>query len=126
RMHTSLERLKQEFAVLLEEEKLSIFEGEQKHAELIEKVEQEFLASEQNFLRKKLEMDQHRGGTGDTDFKQLIDSGIRAISALYTAMATVVKHRRQVSVDVIAEKMKTVGALQDQMLEKTKALLESK
>ncbi|PRP82782.1 hypothetical protein PROFUN_09997 [Planoprotostelium fungivorum] len=124
RMYDTIDRLKNEFSVLLEEERLSLVEGEHTHAELLEKIKQEFDLV--TTVSQSKSVTEEGPVEDDSEFKELIDSGINAVSALYNAMSTVLKNRRQISSNVIKDKINMVGVLQEEMITKTRALLESK
>eukprot|EP01117_Protostelium_nocturnum_P009888 TRINITY_DN3522_c0_g2_i2.p1 TRINITY_DN3522_c0_g2~~TRINITY_DN3522_c0_g2_i2.p1 ORF type:complete len:1874 (-),score=436.87 TRINITY_DN3522_c0_g2_i2:63-5684(-) len=119
RMYDTIDRLKAEFSVLLEEERLWLEEGENQHAELLEKIRREFNLSA-NLDEREIE------DAEESEFKELIDEGITAVSSLYNAMSTVLKNRRHISNAVIKEKVSTVNVLQEEMIKKTRALIESK
>jgi hypothetical protein len=116
RMHKTIERLKQEFAVLLEEEKVSILETEynRSNLEILDRIRHEL----EDYMQDSVN-DKH-------DIKFVIDRDIKTVSALYDAMLSVLKNRRHASTATIKDKNLLVDALQEQMLAKTNALLETK
>ena len=93
------------------------------NTQVCKEIEVEFKASQEAYLK---ELAKAESETNEDGFAQLIDIGISAVNSLYRAMQAVVKNRRDISGTIIKEKIQVVGSLQDEMMEKTKALVASK
>jgi hypothetical protein len=62
----------------------------------------------------------------DNEFIHLVNSAISGVTALYNSMQQLFMNRREISSAVIKEKIKSIGNLQDELVEKTKSLVASK
>ncbi len=115
KVHKAIERLKHEFAVVIEEEKMSLLENEQneRNVQVLDKVKAELESSSEEIQ-------------GKNDTQKIVEYEIKAVSTLYSSMLAVLKNRRDFANSLLLQKKHQLGTLHDEMLQKSQVLLASK